>query len=357
MNSPHPHPDLRSRPRPRPRSGFRGRRLLVLTTALVALGSGAFAAAPDPLPSPPKGLNILLVGVDSRAGVTPEERKRYYLGNKDCGCSDVMMLVHVSARNDRVSVVSLPRDSLSEFPEHVDRNTGEMLAPHQAKLNAAWKEGGPSFAIEMVEAMTNVPVDRYLEIDFRRFMDTVNVVHDGVPICTDRHLKDPSTGLDLAPGTRRVLGGEALQYVRSRKADGQADFGRIKKQQRFVVNTLREIRDDLFHGTAGLRRFVATLRGTQQTERGISTSELLTLAARLRHLSPEQTEFATVPIRTINPLIPGVGATISWDEEYADEVFGHLREDEGLPEPRPVPQSETPLGEYEPYGGDSVLCP
>ncbi|MEV5973908.1 LCP family protein [Streptomyces sp. NPDC051921] len=343
-----------SRPVPRPRS--RRGRLLLLTTALVALGSGAVAAAPDPLPSPQSGLNILLVGIDSRAGVTPEERTKYHLGHKDCGCTDVMMLVHVSAGNDRVSVVSLPRDSLSDFPEHLDRHTGETLPPHQAKLNAAWKEGGPSFAIEMVEAMTKVPVDRYLEIDFRRFMDTVNVV-DGVPICTTRHLKDPSTGLDLAPGTRTVAGGEALQYVRSRKADGQADFGRIKKQQRFIVNTMRTIRTDLFEGTDRLGGFIETLRGTADVERGISTTELLELAARLRNLTPEQTEFATVPIKTINPLIPGVGATISWDEEYADEVFAHLREDKGLPKARPVPQSHTPLGEYAPYGGDSALCP
>ncbi|MEV7278360.1 LCP family protein [Streptomyces sp. NPDC093111] len=330
-------------------------RLLLLSTALVALGTGSLALAPADLPSPKGGLNILVVGIDARARVTPEERIKYHIGNHDCRCSDVMMLVHVSARNDRVSVVSLPRDSLTEFPEHRDRETGELHPPHQAKLNAAWREGGPSFAIEMVEAMTKTPVHRYLEIDFRRFMDTVNVV-EGVPICTRKHLKDPATGLDLKPGTRKVHGGEALQYVRSRKADGQADFGRIKKQHHFVANTLREVRAHLYRDPDWMRWFAETLRGKAQAERAISAPELLTLAARLRNLGPERTEFATVPIKKINPLIPDVGATISWDVPYADDIFAKMRADKPLPKPKPKPQSQTPLGEYRPAGGKSLLC-
>ncbi|MFF0433360.1 LCP family protein [Streptomyces sp. NPDC004327] len=335
-----------------------GSRLLLLSTALATLGAGgALAAATPGLPSPDKGLNILLVGVDSRAGVTPTERKKYNIGNHDCGCTDVMMLVHVSARNDRVSVVSLPRDSLTVLPKHRDRQTGELVPAHQAKLNSAWKLGGPSFVIEMVEAMTKVPVHRYLEVDFRRFMDTVDVI-DGVPVCSKKRLKDPATGIDLKPGvTRKVLGGEALQYVRSRKADGEADFGRIKKQQRFITNTLREVRAHLFRDRDWLRWFAETLRGKAAAERAISAPELLTLAGRLRGLTPDKTEFATVPIKKINPLIPGVGATISWDVKYADEIFAQVRADRRLPKPNPKKYpSETKLGEYRPLGGKTLLC-
>ncbi|MFI1815011.1 LCP family protein [Streptomyces sp. NPDC020422] len=335
-----------------------GRSLLLLSTALATIGAGgALAAAPPGLPSPGKGLNILLVGVDSRARVSPDERVHFNLGNVECGCTDVIMLVHVSAKNDRVSVVSLPRDSLTILPKHRDRHTGEQVPAHQAKLNSAWKQGGPSFTIEMVEAMTKLPVHRYLEVDFRRFMDSVDVV-DGVPICSKKPLKDPATGLNLPSNvTRRVHGGEALQYVRSRKADGEADFGRIKKQQRFVTNTLREVRAHLYRDADWMRWFAETLRGKAAAERAISAPELLTLAKRLRNLTPEKTEFATVPIKKINPLIPGVGATISWDVDYAAEVFGQLRADRKLPKPNPKKYpTQTKLGEYKPMGGKSLLC-
>lgn len=343
-------------PRSRP-----ARRPLLAAAALAALSAlapGALAAVPSDLPAPEQGLNLLVVGIDSRKGVTEEEKERFHLGGKECDCTDVMMLVHVSAANDRVDFVSLPRDSLTSFPEgHRDRRTGKTHAAHPAKINNAWAEGGPPFAVETVESMTGVHVHRYLEIDFRRFMDTVDRVDGGVPICTAQPLKDPSTGIELQPGTKRVAGGEALQYVRSRKADGQMDFGRIRKQQQFVVNTLERLREGVLDDPAALKAFAATLRGTGAAERGISTAELLTLAGRLKDLSPDRMEFSTVPVHGFNPDIEGVGSTIGWDTEGAAEVFGRLRRDEPLPAAEAVAPSKIPAATYRPAPGGSLICP
>ncbi|MFF3841846.1 LCP family protein [Streptomyces sp. NPDC001930] len=343
-----------------PRSRRPGRPLLVAAAlaALAALAPGALAAAPTDLPAPERGLNLLVVGIDTRKGLTPEEKERFRLGGKECDCTDVMMLVHVSAENDRVDVVSLPRDSLTSFPDqHRDRRTGKLHAAHQAKINGAWTEGGSAFTVETVESMTGLPVHRYLEIDFRRFMDTVDRVDGGVPICTEKPLKDPSTGIDLQPGTKPVRGGEALQYVRSRKADGQMDFGRIQKQQKFVVNTLERLREGVLGDPDRLRDFAETLRGTGATERGISATELLRLAWRLRDLPPDRTEFATVPVRGFNPDIAGVGSTLAWDEEGAAEVFRRLREDRPLPAADEVAPSKISVGAYRPTPGASLICP
>ncbi|WP_328942856.1 LCP family protein [Streptomyces sp. NBC_00250] len=344
---------------PRP---WRPRRPLFVPAALAALAAlapGALAAAaPTDLPAPEKGLNLLVVGIDSRKGVTAEEKERFRLGGQECDCTDVMMLVHISAENDRVDVVSLPRDSLTSFPDqHRDRRTGKLHAAHQSKINGAWAEGGSSFTVETVESMTGLPVHRYLEIDFRRFMDTVDRVDGGVPICTEKALKDPATGIDLAPGTKPVGGGEALQYVRSRKADGQMDFGRIQKQQKFVVNTLERLREGVLDDPDRLRGFAETLRGTGATERGISPAELLTLAARLHDLPPDRMGFATVPVRGFNPDIAGVGSTLAWDEKGAADVFGRLRDDHPLPAADEVAPSQIPVGTYAPTPGASLICP
>ncbi|MFF8607363.1 LCP family protein [Streptomyces sp. NPDC015346] len=331
-------------------------RLLLLATALVALGPGALAAVPSSLPSPQGGLNILVVGLDTRRGVTDAEKKAYRLGGKECDCTDVVMLVHVSAGNDRVSVVALPRDSLTEFPAgHQDRRTGAVHPTHAAKINGAWTEGGPSYTIDRVEAMTKTTVHRYLEVDFRRFMDSVNQIDGGVPICTKEPLKDPFTGIDLAPGTTYVEGGEALQYVRSRRADGQMDFGRIRKQQKFVVNTFEKVRAELLQDPVKLTVFAATLRGRETVERGLSTTELVVLAARLRKLTPARTEFATVPVRDF-ATVPGAGSSVRWDTVKAEEVFERLRADQPLPPPDADPVSEIPQAEYRPAPGSSLLC-
>ncbi|MER5962995.1 LCP family protein [Streptomyces sp. NPDC002057] len=339
----------------------RPRRPLLVPAALAAfaaLAPGALAAAPGSFPTPERGLNLLVVGIDTRKGVSAEEKARFRLGGKECDCTDVMMLVHVSAENDRVDVVSLPRDSLASFPDqHRDRRTGKVHAAHQAKINGAWAEGGSSFTVETVESMTGLPVHRYLEIDFRRFMDTVDRVDGGVPVCTEKPLKDTVTGIDLQPGTKPVGGGEALQYVRSRRADGQMDFGRIRKQQKFVVNTLERLREGILGDHTRLRDLAETLRGTAATERGVSIGELLVLAARLRDLPPGRMTFATVPVRGFNAAVAGVGSTVGWDEAGAAKVFERLREDRPLPAAEEVAPGEIPVAAYRPASGASLICP
>ncbi|MGW0120084.1 LCP family protein [Streptomyces sp. NPDC003327] len=347
----------------RPSTPRRPRRLLLAPAALAALAAlapGALAlTASSELPAPERGLNLLVVGIDSRKGVTEAEKETYLLGGKECDCTDVMMLVHVSERNDRVSVVALPRDSLTHFPDrHRDRRTGAEHTAHAAKINAAWAEGGSAFTVSTVEAITGVDVHRYLEVDFRRFMDTVDEVDGGVDVCTTEPLKDPVTGIDLPPGTTRVGGGEALQYVRSRRADGQMDFGRIRKQQKFIANTFQRLRSEgVLNDPGRLGALASTLRGTAPAERGISTAELLELAGRLRRLPPSRTEFATVPVRGFNPNITGVGATVGWDEKGAAEVFRRLREDRPLPPADAVAPGEVPAAAYRPAPGSSLICP
>ncbi|MFE5792280.1 LCP family protein [Streptomyces sp. NPDC056503] len=337
-------------------------RLLLAPAALLALAPGALASAlggPPELPSPEQGLNLLLVGVDSRTGITAEEKERFRLGGQGCDCTDVIMLVHVSAGYDRVSVVSLPRDSLAELPgPHTDQRTGALHDSHLAKINAAHAEGGSALTVETVEAATGLTVHRYLEVDFRRFMDSVDRVDEGVPICTEKPLKDLATGLDLAVGTRRVGGGEGLQYVRSRKADGEMDFGRIRKQQKFLVNMLDRVRaEGILGDPAKLRALASVLRGTAAAERGVSTAELLTLATRLKAVGPSRTEFATVPVRGFNPVVEGAGSTVGWDEEGAAEVFARLRADRPLPSGDLIAPSELSVADYAPARGSSLICP
>lgn len=143
------------------------------------------------------GTNLLLVGTDGRDSITPDEKKKYRLGGAPCHCTDTIMLVHLSADKERASIVSLPRDSYAEIPEHRDRITGAEHAAHPLKLNAAYSEGGPNLTVRTVEDMTGIKIDHYLEVDFTSFMKTVDTL-GGVQICTVRPLKDSYTGLDLA---------------------------------------------------------------------------------------------------------------------------------------------------------------
>ncbi|HEY8979448.1 MAG TPA: LCP family protein [Streptomyces sp.] len=324
----------------------------VLTTAALLTG----AALPAAHSAPRRPLNILLLGTDERDTITTAEKRRFHAGGEPCGCSDSMMLVHLSARRDRISVVGLPRDSFATVPAYRDY-AGRLRRAHPVKLNAAYQEGGPELAVKTVSAMTGVKVDKYLQVDFRRFMDTVNRV-GGVEVCTPRRLKDSATKLDLRPGEHRLSGGPALQYVRSRHFDNSADLGRIQRQQRFLVQALRALSArKLLADPVRTVNWVRTLLGSGP--QGFGVVELVRLASELRKVPVSSTEFTTVPIAGFNPVRRDVGSTLAWDRGKARAVFGKLAKDQPLLVARANPRPKDPpslLGAPVPVRGSAYAC-
>ncbi|MFE1884652.1 LCP family protein [Streptomyces diastatochromogenes] len=276
------------------------------------------------------GMNVLLVGTDARDRISESERRAYRLGGQPCHCTDTMMIVHISDDRERASVVSLPRDSYAEVPEHVDPATGRRHAPHPVKLNAAYAEGGPQLTIATVENMTHVKIDHYLEVDFTSFMKTVDVL-GGVQVCTATPLKDSYTGLDLAPGTYTLNGGQALQYVRARHADGASDLGRMRRQQRFLAALIeRATSSGVLLNPMRFRDVTRAVLGSVRADEGFGTDELLDLGRAMRNFSPSSSEFTTVPIGQLNFAVKGLGSTLKWDPAASGRLFQALRDDKPL---------------------------
>ncbi|MFJ9552032.1 LCP family protein [Streptomyces erythrochromogenes] len=327
-------------------------------SALLVLSAAWHRSA---IAQPDEAINILLLGTDGRDTITKREKQEFRLGGVACNCSDTMMLISVSARRDRVRVVSLPRDSYATIPAHRDPGTGEWRATHGAKINAAYQEGGPALAVKTVEEMTGLRIHSHLRVDFRQFMDSVDEL-GGVDICTDRQLKDVNTDLDLSPGQHHLAGGPALQFVRSRHVDGAADFGRIQRQQRFLVAfALQAFEGGLLHDPVKLVRVTGALLGGDGDGQGMTAAKLVELALSLRDVSLSEMEFATVPISGDNLPIEGIGATLRWDAQGARETF------ESLAHGRPlVTQSAGPGSlagstvasprELFPIRGDALAC-
>ncbi|MFF3843580.1 LCP family protein [Streptomyces sp. NPDC001930] len=276
------------------------------------------------------GMNVLVVGTDGRDRITPEEKAKYRLGGAPCRCTDTVMLVHISEDRERASVVSLPRDSYTEMPEHTDLTTGRKHHAHPVKLNAAYAEGGPSLTVRTVESMTGVKIDHYLEVDFTSFMRTVDAV-GGVQICTTRPVKDSYTGLDLPAGTHELDGGQALQYVRSRHIDGAADIGRMQRQQRFLAALVERITSGgVLFNPVRFREVATTMLGSVRADEDFGTDQLLALSKAMRGFTPASSEFVSVPIGDMSFPVKGIGSTVKWDAAKAQKLFRALREDRPL---------------------------
>ncbi|MER8235506.1 LCP family protein [Streptomyces sp. NPDC094049] len=288
------------------------------------------------------GMNVLVVGTDGRDRITPEERTRYRLGGAPCHCTDTVMLVHISEDRERASVVSLPRDSYAEMPEHTDLTSGNKHHAHPVKLNAAYAEGGPGLTVRTVESMTGVKIDHYLELDFASFMRTVDAV-GGVQICTSRPLKDANTGLDLPAGTHELNGGQALQYVRSRHIDGAADIGRMQRQQRFMAALIERMSSGgVLLNPVRFREVATTMLSSVRADEEFGTDQLLALAKAMHGFTPASSEFVSVPIGDMSFPVKGIGSTVKWDAARAQKLFQSLREDRPLAPARPATSAKAP---------------
>lgn len=331
------------------------RRLLVATALLAGLTTGAHpwahpgaagsqartAAVAHPHANS-RGTNILVVGIDSRAGLSRQEIDRLHVGGEGCNCTDVMMLVHLSADARRASVVSIPRDSYTEYAPHEHPR-------HLAKINGAFKEGGGPLAVRTVEQATGLHIDHYLQTDFRGFESAVNDL-GGATVCTDKQLSDFNSGLELAPGTHHVDGRQALRYARARHiAPFSGDLGRVRRQQRLIVGMLSRLtaQEALAHPGAAART-ARTLLKSVTTDKDTGLGDLVRLGLALGRLGTGRTEFMTVPLSDFDHRVPGVGSTLIWDKDRSAALWAALRADRpftGDPRIRPpggVPVSDAP---------------
>lgn len=304
----------------------------------------AFAGLGD-RPEAGRGVNILLVGTDSREGLTEAERRRLKLGGAGCFCADSIMLLHLSERRDRVSVVSLPRDSYAELPAHDLVLAKGRHEAHPDKLNAALSHGGPSLMVRAVEDLTRLRIDHYLEVSFVSFMRAVDEI-GGVRVCTTRPLKDEQSGLDLPAGTHTLDGATALAFVRARHVDGSSDFGRMARQQEFLAAFIHQaVSAGVLLNPVTFGATAEALLGSVSADPGFGAEEMLELAGLMRDFDPEAAEFASVPVAEQSRAVPGVGTTVVWDRAGAERFFAALKAD------RPLPDSPGAGNEAQAAGG------
>ncbi|UGY91360.1 LCP family protein [Streptomyces gobiensis] len=319
----------------------------LLTAGLCAILLTAVGPGP---PTHDKGLNILLVGNDTRQGLSKAEQQRLHVGPEGCDCADVMMLVHLSARRDRVSVVSIPRDSYLPFAPHREPSRPDGAeVQHSGKVNAAIAHGGPALAMDTVERATGVRIHHYVELDFTGLIRAVDGF-GGAPVCTERPLRDHYSGLDLPAGSHTLDGLQGLQYVRSRKVGSgvPGDMGRMRRQQHFVARLLTGLADSgALSDHQRLRQLARVVRDSAQVDKELTPLKLVSLGQSLSGVRPQDMEFSMVPIVDFDYRVPGWGSTLLWDRAGADALFARLREDQPITDPgdrrdRPVPVALDP---------------
>jgi LCP family protein required for cell wall assembly len=277
-------------------------------------------------------VNYLVVGSDTREGLTRAEIKRLRVGGTEVAAgkrSDTMLLIHISKKRDKAAIISIPRDTYSLIPEHTN-SQGKVIPASHSKLNSAFNWGGAPLLIDTFEQMSGLRIDHYIEVNFVGFVRMVDAL-GGVEICTKKDIDDPKSHLVLPAGRHILDGVDSLKYVRTRQFDGLGDLGRMKRQQEFAGAMLRKATSaGVLLNPVTMLDFINSALDSVVTDQGLSQGDLLTLGKQLRNLSASNVRTLTIPLKYYNYSKNGISGAVLWDPVLAPELFERIKNDDAL---------------------------
>lgn len=258
------------------------------------------------------GQNWLIVGSDTRKGLTRTQIDQLHVGFVGASASDSLMLLHMGS--GRAVLLSIPRDSYVPIPGH-----------GWNKINAALAFGGPSLLVKTVESVTGLRINHYMGIGFGGLVSVVNQV-GGVRVCLHQALDDPYSGAHLKKGCQNLNGTQSLAFVRDRHSFATSDLQRIADQRAFLKALLSKATSPgVYLNPFTALPFASSAAGSISVDKGSSLYDLFQAALALRN--PEST---TVPIANAS-LSTSAGEAVEWNKPEALALFNALKEDKAVP--------------------------
>ena len=177
-------------------------------------------------------ITLLILGVDEVA-----QRSQPIL-------TDTILLTSINPQTAQISLLSLPRDLWSDT--------------HKTKINALYQYGlsqsDSSFVQSAFEDLSDIQIDYVVPVQLAQLAELVDTI-GGLPITVPNSFEDtqfPRPGIDpsietdpkvlqmtvkFEAGEQIMTGEQVLQYVRSRKAEGDegTDLARSRRQQEVVL--------------------------------------------------------------------------------------------------------------------------
>ena len=196
-------------------------------------------------------MNILLVGDNSRVGLSPSEAAQFGTADTAGGAhSDVTMILHLDPKTGAASLLSIPRDMFVPLPpNNISGNVGKI----DSALNGSNQQftDGAAQLIETIQNDLGINIDHYIEINFDGFQQTVNAL-GGIDMYFPTLLFDQESTLrNPRVGCLHLNGAQALALVRSRHLqyyttgynvndphswpqEAQSDLARIQRDHTFL---------------------------------------------------------------------------------------------------------------------------
>ncbi len=273
---------------------------------------------------PGQPFNVLIIGSDSRAGLSPQEQT--HLGNESTAGgqrSDVVKLVHVIPATGQVSVLSIPRDTM------VTVAGDTQLIGHYNRINSTYN-GGADQLVQTIEANFGIPIEHVVQINFAGFQGAVDAI-GGINLDFPYPARDAETGLDIQQaGCQHLNGGYSLAVARSRdyqfykdgywQYDGTGDYGRIQRQNAFLKALINQA--ETKYNPLTLNAFIGSVVQGITIDSTFTVSELISLAREFHAFSSQSLATATMPTYSgYSSEFSGLGDVLYVEQPQAEQAI------------------------------------
>lgn len=252
--------------------------------------------------------NYLLVGSDSRKGITRSDANSAVMLGKDAPGgqrSDSISVLRVDPSNDRIDVLSIPRDLWVTLPS----------GQHQ-RINVAYAQSTQTL-IDTIQSNLHIPVHHFVEVDFKGFQKLIDAL-GGVPMYFDAPVRDSNSGLRITSTGCAILDGpQGLAFARSRHlqwkdasgwhTDPSADLGRMTRQQLLMRAALKRARGMGLNDIGRLKGLIDAGIDSTKVDSGLDFGELMSLGQRFSDFDPQRLQTHTL---TTTPFTTDGGAAV-----------------------------------------------
>ena len=193
------------------------------------------------IPEVSRPVNILVLGIkvltsdlkDDRLALARQKASGYHeLVNSFEGLSDTMLLLRFDPEREKLSVLSIPRDTRVYLDGYGVR-----------KINHANEYGGPALTTAAAsDLLGGIQIHRYVRVNVQgieKLIDALGGVTVDVP--KDMKYNDFSQHLyiDLKKGRQHLDGDKAVQFLRYRY-DALGDISRVQRQQMLMRSVVEQ---------------------------------------------------------------------------------------------------------------------
>jgi LCP family protein required for cell wall assembly len=311
-------------------------------------------------------LNILMVGSDSREGLTREQLQALGTQVDEGDRTDTIILARLDPGQRRAELLSFPRDMLVT---RCDGSRGRINEAYQ--IGEEDGIGGPTCLVRTIRMLTRIPIDHFVRVNLAGFIDVVDAL-GGVSFYLDQPIRDRHAGVDLPAGCVTLDGAHAIGFVRARYID--SDFGRIARQQRFIRELVREATSvNTLMRPQRLFDLVRSVGQTLETDRAFGLTEMRRIVYTFRSLTVGSVQTWTVPSVASERR---AASYLDIEPEQAEALFEAFRTGEFPPalpvdsldlfgahtgpgiamHPLPGPAGASPTPEYRGATDSTVLC-